>query len=342
MHTIPTYYLVLDANIWIAERLLYSPLGSATLFALTKSGARIGLPEVVKLEVRHTLLDQTDKAITSIKKSSQLLRHLSGHQMSVMAPSQEAIEGGITRRWNDLSGVLTEIPFTFAHARIALTRIIEKVPPCGPNNEQFRDCCIWQSSLDLAEHCAVHFVTNDHAFYDGGTRSHGLSTPLREELTRLDRTIHIYSSLNQFLDTMDKSTTAIDEAKIAAEIVEAVKPHAREIASSGSPSNAFDLRHVEKTRIIGYATPKPSLVAVSFSVTFAMSRLADVGANEDRISATLTVVGGCSHEPNSDTLSDVEISEWTMASRGGRGGWSRSSQNSTFSNQFSEGKFRIL
>jgi hypothetical protein len=38
------YYVVLDANIWVAERLLHSSIGSAFLYAVTRAKSSILLP----------------------------------------------------------------------------------------------------------------------------------------------------------------------------------------------------------------------------------------------------------------------------------------------------------
>ena len=42
------FFVLLDANIWVAERLLQSSIGSALLYALTGANASILLPEVVE------------------------------------------------------------------------------------------------------------------------------------------------------------------------------------------------------------------------------------------------------------------------------------------------------
>jgi hypothetical protein len=46
----PPYFLLLDANVWVTERLLRSSIGSALLYAVTGAGALIGLPEIVETE----------------------------------------------------------------------------------------------------------------------------------------------------------------------------------------------------------------------------------------------------------------------------------------------------
>ena len=332
---------MLDSNIWVSERMLYTALGSATLHALTRSGARIILPEIVTLEVNHVLLEQTDKAADSIQKSSHLLRQISGHHMSILAPSQAAVKTAIDQRWTQLSGLLDPMPFTLDHARAALNRIVKKMPPCGPNNEQFRDCCIWQCAIDQAGGRPVHLISNDHAFYEGGNRSAALASPLAAELKAINRSVTIYPNLNAFLGTMDSEITQVDEDTISAAIVAAVAPEAREVASN--QGGEFELGALRNIQITGYATPKESIVAVSFIVTFDISRSEHINTDRQRPNIKMRLTGGCSYDPNAKVVSEIEISEWSKSLDSESGGsWGTYSSSQSISRQFSEGNIRVL
>jgi hypothetical protein len=107
----PSYFVVLDSNVWVAERLLQTSMGGALLYALAGSGAFIGLPQVVEMEVNRVLEDQGEKAVGDLRKSFALLRQLSGHQMALTAPSVEAIREGVMERWTQLAGLLTRRSF---------------------------------------------------------------------------------------------------------------------------------------------------------------------------------------------------------------------------------------
>jgi hypothetical protein len=311
------YYVVLDANVWVTERLLQSSLGSAVLFALTGSHALIGLPEVIEIEVKSVLTTQAEEAVEELRRSTHLLRQLSGQRATHHVPTSEAIQEGMAQRWTELGGILMRIPFTLEQAKAALRRSVEKIPPSGMNNEQFRDSCIWEAAFGLSAERTVHLVTNDSAFYEGRDRSRGLlSEPLRQELAESGREIRIYSSVRDLLARMDTAVLVLDEAAIADGIVQAIRPRAREIAGEGD--RGLDLGPLRGTRISGYATPKPSVVAVSFQVWF---ELEGVEAQEDtdhKAEATLRVGGSCSYDPNLNEVSEIEIKEWsTSAPRGG-------------------------
>jgi hypothetical protein len=159
----------------------------------------------------------------------------------------------------NLDGILVRIPFTHEQARSALDRVIRKGAPSAENNEQFRDCCIWDAALSAASDRTVHLVTADSAFYESQNRSGGLACSLSEELRDAKKDIRIYPALKDFLTAMGGSTLYIDEKTISAAIVESVKGRAYEIATD---KEQFELGTPHKPKISGYATPKYSLVAI--------------------------------------------------------------------------------
>jgi predicted nucleic acid-binding protein len=60
------FHVLLDANVWVAERLLQSAIGGALLYALTRAKATIVLPEVVELEVNRVLPELAEKAAAAM------------------------------------------------------------------------------------------------------------------------------------------------------------------------------------------------------------------------------------------------------------------------------------
>jgi hypothetical protein len=214
---------------------------------------------------------------------------------------------------------LKRIPFNLEQAKGALRRVVEKTPPSGANNEQFRDCCIWETSVELSAECPVHFVTNDSGFYEGRERSRGLiAEPLREELALNCREVRIDPSVQKLLERIDTPVLALDEVKVSAAIVRVVMPRAREITAKHAPND--ELGGLLRTRISGYATPKPSVVAISVQVSFRLSQVEAQTNDDDK--ATLRIGGSCSYEPNLNEVSDIEIKEWSLGGDTSWSGWS--------------------
>jgi hypothetical protein len=338
--TVP-YYIVLDTNIWVSERLLQSSIGAALLYAVAGAKGKIGLPEVVEREISRVLPDMAEKAVNIIRREAALLRQLSGHSMMVTGPTRLAVLEGIAERWKQLAGVIERSAFTFDQAQSALTRIIDKLPPCGDNNEQFRDCCIWDAAVSSAGGRIVNLVTADVAFYEGRKLDNGLARPLREELDAKGVDLRIYPTLRDLLNALKETAATIDETAIATAIVETVTPRAREVALE---SGNFELVASGKPSIFGYATPTPALVAISFVVPFEIERVETEGDAENTIRAKMTLSGECAYDPNRNAVSGVEIQGWSQSLKTPGGGFSgtRSAPTSVELRQYSPGYMRRI
>jgi hypothetical protein len=348
-----SFYVLLDANVWVAERLLQSSIGGALLYALTGANASILLPEVVELEVNRVLPELAEKAVTVIRRETSLLQQLSGHKLLFTGPTVEAIADGIRDRWEKLDGLLERAAFTQDQARAALHRVIRKAPPSGENNEQFRDSCIWETAKVAASRRTVHLVTADLAFFESRNRSGGLATALRQELAETGSEIRAYFDLKDFLAVLAPTTPSIDEEAIGRGIVEAVMPRAREIAADQKnfrlalDDASFELGRTLRPRIRGYATPKPSLIAISFELMFDLkptARMASrVGENEPVPEGELRLGGVCSFDPNAMAISDVEVREWSVSLKGHSMNWGHHSPDrEALERQYGPSRMRII
>ena len=67
----PSFYVVLDANVWVAERLLRSSIGNARLLSLTSSRALLGLPEVIEMEVNLVVLQRATQAMPAVSQECE-------------------------------------------------------------------------------------------------------------------------------------------------------------------------------------------------------------------------------------------------------------------------------
>jgi hypothetical protein len=337
---IAPYYVLPDANIWVAERLLQSSIGSALLHSVTRARSSILLPEVVELEVGRVLPQMAERGIGIIKNQLSLLRQLSGQTPGVHAPSALAIEEGIKERWSQLSGLLVRVPFTHEQAKSALLRVIRKTPPSGQNNEQFRDCCIWDAALSMAADRVVHVVSADTAFYENRNKMAGLASALHKELIG-KKDIRIHPSLEEFLKAVD-SGALIDETRIGDAITKAIVDQARQIATEREwvrPGATFQLGKARPPKISGYATPKPSLVAISFEASFDLEATIVEHETETHEQGTLTLKGVCSYHPTTKELSDIEITEWSK----GLGNWMTARPDqAALERQYGPGRIRLL
>jgi hypothetical protein len=309
------YFVILDTNIWVSERLLQSSLGSAALYALATDSALIILPEIVEMEVELVLEKQADRAVDDLRKNVEFLRQISGHQKIFHAvPTKKALKDGVGQRLKELDGVIIRAPFTIEHARSALHRILNHLPPSGDNNEQFRDCCIWAVATDFSASRVVHLITNDGAFYSGRDRRQGMAESLRASLNKIGHTIELHSSLNGFLEAISHSTIETLEKEVLLDkIANSVIPIAREYAAERATSHRsqrFELTEAKQMTIKGYATPKPTTIAVAFEATFDLGLIDLEGLEERQTDTILILNGSCSYDAIKREISDVTVKSW--------------------------------
>jgi hypothetical protein len=305
-----SFYVILDANVWVAERLLRSSIGNALLLGLTSSRARLGLPEVIEMEVNRVVSSQATEHIETLRKSANFLRQISGQHGLHEIPTLEGIKDGLRLRWGELDGLLERHPFTLQLAKAALLRVIDKIPPSGQNNEQFRDCCLWEVAIGLAGDCPVHLVSKDSGFYQNRELSKGLADPLRREADRAGHELSVHPTIRDLLERVDRPVAIVDESTISAAIVMAAAPKARELAATYAA-----LHRVEgepQTQVKGYATPKPSLVAVSFDVRFPLRSVEPIAIERPWTGDEVRIGGTCSYDPITGNVSEIEIVDYTI------------------------------
>jgi len=338
-----TPIVILDSNVWISERLLLSAMGDAFLHAMSGMRGGVVLPEVVELEVAKVLEDAAENAVQEIEHSIKLLKQLSGHKsLNLIAPSPEAIRAGIAERWINLSGLIRRVPFTQAQATAALIRINAKLPPCGSNNEQFRDCCVWETALELLSEGEVHLVTADSAFYEGRDRSRQLATSLSKEVAQRDGKLKLHKSIAEFLAFAGDFVTSIDLGKLETSIAEALLPNAMKTAEQRF-GGMFKLGPPTKPKIKGYAMPRTSALAVSFSLTYPVFVPESSLTEELGVPFTLQFDGTCTYDPKDNVALDISIDGWTKTNRdGGLAMWSESSHGDRFKNQYQPGRMRWI
>lgn len=135
------------------------------------------------------------------------------------------------------------------------------------------------------------------------------------------------------------STRTIQELErnlICVAIVEAVTPRAREIAAeraTGRRTQEFELADVGRLTIKGYATPKQSVVAVAFEISFDLILVDREGPEKSRTETTLSLEGSCSYDPSKHETSDVVVRSWNHRTKGAGSYWAEMSADPAFAAQ---------
>jgi hypothetical protein len=93
---------------------------------------------------------------------------------------------------------------------------------------------------------------------------------------------------------MDTAVLVLDAATIAEVIVGAVTPRAGRLPQNGL---GFELGRSFLTRIKGYAMPKPSIVAVSFEIRFAVKPVETQIDGDLEVTGILRLVASSAYDP---------------------------------------------
>lgn len=214
--------VVIDTNAWVHEtRLLRSPLGAAFLYAVRQLGLRIGLPEVVELEIVSNVEafgnEFLGKAVDAHRQMLVLLGRAEDYPTKAIDFKNAAL-----RRIEELSPLIERVALTAEHALAAGRRVINGTPPNSPGKQQFKDSAIWEAALQLALSHEVHLITSDRAFFEGLDPSGGLAAVLNAEAVKIGRPITAYSSMKSFLESISSALPPLDKDRIASSIAAAL------------------------------------------------------------------------------------------------------------------------
>ena len=115
--------------------------------------------------------------------------------------------------------------------------------------------------------------------------------------------ILLHPTVEDFLRSTS-SPTKIDEATSWDAVRAAAADEVPEIAlREKPPGTAIDSLEAGQIRIAGYATPKPSVVAVAFEAPFTFIETTYDEDNAYRERVNLTLDGVCSYDPESKQVS---------------------------------------
>jgi rRNA-processing protein FCF1 len=300
--------VVLDANVWIKESMLNSFAAASLVDFLAQSKGKMLLPEIVEEELRRGISKEArsaaDKAATEVGR----FNNLTGLEIAFDPPSSEVIQTAIKSNLRKLEPLLIRTEFTFERARQALNRIYLKRPPCGQNNEQFRDACIWEDCVTYGKDHRVLFVSADTAFYDAKNLEKGLAKELQEEINATHADVQIFSSIGELYKYLAPDVPVRDMREIAQKITQELR---RAIYESLS-RHGFSDAQLSGQSISLKATRVATRQFGAFTLTFTLSSAIK---DNERLEPTLTLEGTCSFDVPSGNVHNVgldrEVVAWT-------------------------------
>lgn len=209
--------VVFDTNIWLSELGLRSPTAAAARFYLKHRGARVAIPEVIRLEVEWNLTSRLMKHIEDIRTDYRQLLTAFGTLREIVLPDEDQVRQKIPELFESMQVERIDVPFTLESARNSFLKTILKQAP-SHQSQQFKDGVLWADCLSLAASDEVVLVTADKAFYQEQSYSKGLSASLREEARGLPFGIRVLPAVADLLDAV-KIPVAIDADTLQAAFI---------------------------------------------------------------------------------------------------------------------------
>ena len=273
--------VVLDTNIWKSSLYLKTGAAAAIRFYLHQNGARVGLPEVIRLEVEHHLRADLRELKDRIKSDHQRLLGMVGNLHEVILPDDARINDVVANFISGLKFNTVETSLTLEAARSSFLRTIDKIPP-SRNNQQFKDGVLWADCLTLAQTDDVTLVTGDKAFYEDGDIKKGLSLALLAETANLAHRLKVVGSLGALMVDIRAPVNVSDEL-----LVSAVNTQLQADIAGILDRLGFTRAGEPVVARTFYATETPNILFVEFRLEFPCEDASQAG----RIDAVLTVAG---------------------------------------------------
>lgn len=298
-------YVVLDTNVLVYRtRLLSTALGAAFVYSLDRTGNKIGLPEVIELEMQKHTTKTVQDAISEIDNGYRIIEVTMGRRDDYKVPSVEEIEDRVTDRLEELGKFIERVPFTFDHAKSTLERVIQEIPPNRPKDLQFKDSAIWEAVLDLSDKGEVHFITDDKDFFQDRDPTKGLAAELKADVDAANKPILVHYGLDKYLEEIQEEIPELDRGEIANLLKDSLIDQLLERAAGKD----YQLGELSSFKIDAFVTERPHLLAVEFRLEFEAFDVpaADTGELLDGIEI---VEGSCSYDTADRDVRDIQLDE---------------------------------
>lgn len=255
-------FIVFDSNIWRSELGLNSAKGAAIRFFINQKGAKVALPEVIKLETEHNLKNMIRDLMSKMVENHRQLLTIFGRMKELVLPDENEIEERVKKLFSQVKVEIVELPFTFESAKSSFMKIIDKQPP-SDTTEEFRDGVIWADCLSLLKSDDVYLVTNDKHFYNSRSHDKGLAKNLADEASTYENTIKIFSDISELIAEI-KSDVKIDSRHL----VNAFIDNNRESIMGTLERNGFEMTGEPIVKSNLYVTEDPNRLYIEFEIQY--------------------------------------------------------------------------
>ena len=296
------FVVLIDTNILIYDtKLLKTSFSAAVFYVLKKKNGKIGMPEVLEYELKKHLQKHIMDAIEGINKGYRDLESLMGYRDDYKVPKDEEVEKRFTERMEEIKEYTIPMSFTIEHAKAALKRVIDEIPPNSIKNQQFKDSVIWESLLEYSQEHDVYFITKDKGFFEERQPDKGLAKPLKKEIEGKNIKVY-YKELSRFLDFFKDKIPPLDNDKIASIIFEALKEPFKNFCEEHS----YEVRNLNEYIIEPYLTEEPSIIAIDYELCVNVLQIDE--STTEQIEAHGIIRGNTTFNLDNDILGSTPLS----------------------------------
>ncbi len=287
--------IVFDTNIWYSQLGLKSPSAAAVRFYVRHQGARIAIPEVVRLEVAQNLSKRLLEHIESIRSAYRQLLTAFGQLHEVILPTAADVHARVEELFTSLGVEVIDVPFSLESARSSFLKTISKLPPSAAT-QQFKDGVLWADCVSLLQMDEVVLVTDDRMFYEEQKPANGLASNLIAEARDCKHQIRVLPSLSDLLAAV-KTPIPLD----ADQLQHAFLERHRDSVDRTLEHIGFELGNRTQARLTPFATDDPSTLFVKFEMAFDCADL----TSEGRTDGVLHLTGDCSFDVSTQRYLDI-------------------------------------
>ncbi len=258
-------FLILDTNIWFSSEMLGSEVGRSVFHAARDSDVVIVLPEIVELELEKIYIHQVESKIKDIDK---IIAFAENHSVPVSVKTKNdflqfknSVKPAFASRMRTVSDSIQRTKTSEVVLRNAMLRVLDHAPPSRKENEQFRDCALWEHVKMLSVEGEVYFVTNDNAFFAGEksssrrmSQSDGALSKvvdvLEAEIKDLSNPVYIYRRLEDFLINFGYKSGKVNAQKIGGLIFNRILPDIERLLVQSGGEISRDLNVVVSSVVL--------------------------------------------------------------------------------------------
>jgi hypothetical protein len=300
-------YILLDTNVWRSTALLRGIMGRALISHLQLSGRRILLPEIVEREVIETV---TRHLITRCDEIDARSNELDEYDTDVFdnefyLPSEAEIRQSIIKRLRELSPLAVKRPLTLKQTRGALEMVIRHDPPNINRREEFRDSMIWQSALDAAADCVVHFITSDRAFFENEDPKKPVAAVLAAMAQGRGVKVKVYSALEYYLTSTLRSSLAMREEEYTRQLREWLNPHAAKVLEEICAGSSL----YTGAEYVPVPSGNPKSITVRFNLSYESQEVAAQSRDKGICGGGIVLKGAAWFEKADGKLRKAELTE---------------------------------